>query len=157
MDIFIVVLLMVIAIGLIILEVFFLPGTTIGGIAGACFAIAGIVFAYVQLGSFWGNIILVSSIVIFGAIFVWFIKSNALNKVALNEEIDSKIETVDQEKIKPGDEGITLSRVNPIGKARINGETVEAKSTGEFIDQEMPIVVIKVFPNNVLIEEKKNN
>jgi len=154
MDIFVVVILMVIAIGLLILEIFFLPGTTLGGIAGGIFAIVGIWYAYLRLGIYWGNITLIASIVFFGAAFFWFVKSNALNKIALNEEVSSKIETVNEEKIKPGDEGITLSQVNPIGEARINGERVEVKSTGDFIAENTSVVVIKVFSTNVLVEVK---
>lgn len=156
MEFAIVVILMVIAIGLLILEIFFLPGTTLGGIAGGIFAIVGIWYAYSQLGVFWGNVTLITSIVIFGAAFLWFVKSNALNKIALNEEVDSKIEAINEEKIKSGDEGITLSRVNPIGEARINGERVEVKSTGDFIDENTPIVVIKVYSTNVLVERVEN-
>ena len=156
MEIFIVVILMVFAVGLIILEIFFLPGITVGGIAGGILAIVGIWFAYSQLGAFVGNITLIASIVVFGLIFFGFVKSDTLNKIALKEEIDSTVETVSQEKIKPGDEGITISRVNPMGKARINGETVEVKSTGDFIDPEIPITVIKVYPTNVLVEVKQD-
>ncbi len=152
MEIFIVALLMVIAIGLLILEIFFLPGTTIAGITGAIFAGVGLWYAYSRLGIAGGNISLLASGIAFGGVFLWMMKSGALNKVALNEEIDSKVEGIEKDKIKPGDKGITLSRVNPIGKARINDETVEVKSTGDFIDENIPIVVIKVYATNVLIE-----
>ncbi|MCD7971902.1 MAG: hypothetical protein LUG18_04430 [Candidatus Azobacteroides sp.] len=156
MEIFIVILLLSIAVGLVILEVFFLPGTTFAGIAGVIFAIVGIWYAYMQLGNTWGNISLIGSALVFGGAFTWLVRSNALNKVALNEEIDSKVESICQEKIKPGDEGITISRVNPIGEARINGETIEVKSNGEFIDPEVKIVVLKVYSTNVLVEVKKD-
>lgn len=152
MEIFLVILLMAIAVGLIILEIFFLPGTTISGIAGALFAGGGLWYAYSALGVQGGNITLIASIVIFGITFLWLMKSGALNKVALKEEIDSKVESIEKDKIKPGDRGMTLSRINPMGKVRINGETVEAKSTGDFIDEDKPIVVIKVYATNVLIE-----
>jgi len=141
-----------IAVGLFILEIFFLPGTTFSAIAGAVFAVAGIWFAYSRLGATGGNITVIGSGIAFGVVFLWMMKSGALNKVALKEEIDSKVEGIEKDKIKPGDQGITLSRINPMGKVRINGETVEAKSTGDFIDENQPIVVVKVYATNVLIE-----
>lgn len=152
MEIFIVVLLMIAAVGLFILEIFFLPGTTISGIAGALFAAGGIAYAYIKLGTTAGNITIAASVVVFGIMFLWLMKSGALNKIALNEEIDSKIESIEKDKIKPGDKGISLSRLNPMGKVRINGETVEAKSTGDFIDEGKSIVVLKVYATNVLVE-----
>ncbi|MDR2474995.1 MAG: hypothetical protein LBD45_03975 [Bacteroidales bacterium] len=156
MDIFIILLLMGIAIGLIVIEIFFLPGTTLAGIAGGIFAVVGIWYAYSQVGSMGGHITLAVSVVAFGAAFIWFIKSNALNKIALNEEVVSSVESLNREKIKVGDEGLTLSRLNPMGKARINGETVEVKSTGDFIDQNKTVVVLKVFTTNALVELKKD-
>lgn len=152
MEIFLVTLLMAAAIGLFILEIFFLPGTTISGIAGALFAAGGIGYSYVKMGVTAGNITVAASVIVFGISFLWLMKSGALNKIALNEEIDSKVESFEKDKIKPGDKGISLSRLNPMGKVRINGETVEAKSTGDFIDEERPIVVLKVFATNVLVE-----
>ncbi|MCC8142562.1 MAG: NfeD family protein [Tannerellaceae bacterium] len=55
----------------------------------------------------------------------------------------------------PGDEGITLSRLAPIGKATINGIVVEAKSEEGFIDEEVPLVVVHVDGYNVIVTEKK--
>ena len=152
MEVFLVVLLMLAAIGLFILEIFFLPGTTISGIAGALFAAGGICYSYIQLGVAAGNITIAASALVFGVMFLWLMKSGALNKIALNENIDSKVESIEKDKIKPGDKGITLSRLNPMGKVRINGEIVEAKSTGDFIDEGKPIVVLKVYATNVLVE-----
>jgi membrane-bound ClpP family serine protease len=53
--------------------------------------------------------------------------------------------------IHPGDEGITLSRLAPIGKANICDRVVEAKSTGDFIDENTAIRVIRVDGYNVLV------
>lgn len=57
--------------------------------------------------------------------------------------------------IEPGDEGITLSRLAPIGKARIKGINVEAKSQDELIDENTPIVVIRVDSYNVIVRPKE--
>jgi membrane-bound ClpP family serine protease len=54
----------------------------------------------------------------------------------------------------PGDEGLTLSRLAPIGKARINGITVEAKSMDELIDENTPVEVIRVDGYNVIVKIK---
>ena len=56
--------------------------------------------------------------------------------------------------IVPGDEGLTLSRLAPIGKARINGITVEAKSMDELIDENTPVEVIRVDGYNVIVKIK---
>jgi len=62
--------------------------------------------------------------------------------------------------IKVGDRGIALSRLAPMGKVKVKGQTVEAKSEDEFIDEGTPISVKEVFKTNVLVErifENSNN
>ena len=153
MDIIIIVFLMVAAIGLIIAEIFLLPGITIAGIAGALFAIGGVAFAY-SINVTVGNITLGSSIVVFGGIFLWLLRSNSFSRVSLKTEIESSIESPRDMELKVGDEGITLSRLAPIGKARFNNITVEAKSTGEFIDENTPVFIKRVEGYNVVVESK---
>ena len=65
------------------------------------------------------------------------IRARSFNKVALKTDVDSKLTSSRDLGIEPGDEGITLSRLAPIGKARIKGITVEAKSMDELIDEYM--------------------
>ena len=130
LDIAIIVFLMVAAILLILAEIFLLPGITLAGIGGAIFAIGGVVFA-------------------------WLLRSRSFNKIALKTDIDSKLTSSRDLGIEPGDEGITLSRLAPIGKARIKGINVEAKSQDELIDENTPIVVIRVDSYNVIVRPKE--
>ena len=82
-------------------------------------------------------------------------RSRSFNKIALKTDIDSKLTSSRDLGIEPGDEGITLSRLAPIGKARIKGINVEAKSQDELIDENTPIVVIRVDSYNVIVRPKE--
>lgn len=154
LDILIIVFLIFVAILLLLLEIFLLPGITIASVGGCIFAIGGVIYAY-SVDQSVGHITLVSSIIAFGATFFWLLRTKSLNRVALNTDVDSKLVSSRELGIEPGDEGVTLSRLAPIGKALIKGITVEAKSTGEFIDEEIPVIVIRVDGYNVLVEQKK--
>jgi len=79
-------------------------------------------------------------------------KSKTLDKMSLHTDIDSKVETVDESKIKIGDKGITISRLAPVGKVKINGETVEAKSLYDFIDEDTEVKVTAVNATNVEVK-----
>jgi Membrane-bound serine protease (ClpP class) len=153
MDIIIIVFLMIAAIGLIIAEIFLLPGITIAGIAGALFAIGGVAFAY-SISITVGNITLGSSILTFGGIFLWLLRSNSFHRVSLKTDIESTVESPRNMDLKIGDAGITLSRLAPIGKARFNSITIEAKSTGEFIDENTPVIIKQIEGYNVIVEVK---
>jgi len=142
------------AIALVLVEIFLLPGITLAGIGGGLFAAGGIVYAY-TLNATAGNITLIASAVIFAGIFFWLLRSNSFKRVALHTDVDSKLTSSRELGIEPGDEGITLSRLAPIGKASINGITVEAKSREEFIDEQTPIVVVRVDGYNVVVVPKE--
>ena len=76
LDIAIIVFLMVAAILLILAEIFLLPGITLAGIGGAIFAIGGVVFAY-TVGIWVGHLTLSLSIIAFGVIFAWLLRSRS--------------------------------------------------------------------------------
>ena len=141
---------MIVAVILIIAEIFLLPGITIAGIAGALFAIGGVAYAY-SINITTGNITLGSSIVVFGGLFLWLMRSNSFSRVSLKTDIDSTLTSPRDMALKAGDEGITLSRLAPIGKARFNNITVEAKSLGEFIDEDTPVIIKQVDGYNVVV------
>ena len=154
-DIIIIAFLMAAAIFLIIAEIFLLPGITIAGIGGALMAIGGVAYAY-SLSAFTGNVTLVSSIVVFSGVFLWLMRSNSFSKVSLKADIKSTVDSPRNMNIKVGDEGIALSRLAPIGKARFNNTTVEAKSVNEFIDENTTVVIIRIDGYNVVVESKNN-
>ncbi|SEG21978.1 MULTISPECIES: NfeD family protein [Parabacteroides] len=153
LDIAIIAFLLIVAIVLILLEIFFLPGITLAGIGGFIFAAGGIIFAY-SAGTMIGHISLIASILVFGIAFVWLMRSNSFSRVALKTDINSKLTSSRDLGIQPGDEGITLSRLAPIGKARINGINVEAKSEEELLDENTPVIVVRVDSYNVIVKPK---
>lgn len=153
LDIVIIVFLMVVAILLILAEVFLLPGITLAGVGGFIFAIGGVVFAY-TVGLWVGHLTLAISLVAFCVTFAWLLRSRSFSKLELKTDIDSKLTSSRDLGIQPGDEGITLSRLAPIGKARIKDVTVEAKALDELIDENTPIVVTRIDSYNVTVRPK---
>ncbi|MDR0505691.1 MAG: hypothetical protein LBH32_02580 [Dysgonamonadaceae bacterium] len=154
MDIAIVVVLCLTGIVLILLEIFLIPGITFAAIGGGLFYAGAIWYAYSHLGSAGGTVTLISSIFVFGLAFIWLVKSKALDTIALKTNIESTAATGDFVKIKEGDAGISISRLNPIGKALVNDVTMEAKTLGEFIDEDTEIIVVKVSPTQITVKTK---
>ena len=152
-DIIIILFLMVVSIGLIIAEIFLLPGITIAGIAGILFALGGVAYAY-TINMTVGNITLGASIITFGGLFFWLLRANSFKRVSLKTDIESTVLSPRNMDLNEGDEGVTLSRLAPIGKARFNNITVEAKSLSEFIDENTPVVIKRVEGYNVVVEVK---
>ena len=154
LNVAIIIVLMGLAIGLILLEIFLLPGITLAGVGGLLFAAGGLIFAY-SIGATVGHLTLIISLLLFVAIFVWLLRSQSFNRVALHTDIDSRLESSRDLGIKPGDEGVTLSRLAPIGKANIQGKIVEAKAQDELIDESQAIVVVRVDSYDVVVRRKE--
>lgn len=160
MTIDIIVVFIVILLGIIFLliEIFLLPGISIAGIAGLLIVIGGIAYAYIYLGSTTGNIALVSSVVLLSVSFVLLVRSKTLRKISLDTNIESTVDNSDLKKINIGDTGITISRMNPMGKISINGVMVEGKSyDGDHIDEDTEIVVVGISMSNIIVKRKDTN
>jgi len=152
MDITIVVILLLLGIVFFLLELFLIPGISLAGIAGTVFMGSAIYYAYSQIGSQVGHLTLVSSVILL-AITIWvFVRSKALEKMSLKAEIKGKNDPLENMVINSGDLGITQSRLAPMGKVKVNGHIVEAKTNDDFINPGVQVRVIEVFNTNILVE-----
>jgi membrane-bound ClpP family serine protease len=150
-DILITAVIMIVAVSLLLLETFLLPGITVAGVAGALFALGGIVYAY-SLGPTAGHITLGGSAVLFGGFFAWMLRAKSFRRVALRTNIDATLTSTRDLGLNVGDEGITLSRLAPIGKARFGQVTVEAKAQENLIDEQTPVAILRIDGGNVTVQ-----
>jgi membrane-bound ClpP family serine protease len=156
-DILIILLLASLGILMFLTEIFLLPGVTVAAVAGVTFSIGSIYYAYTRLGLVGGHITIVVSVVVFGFLLVWLIRSRAINKISLTTGIDARVDTSEMNDIQTGDEGVAVSRLNPIGKVRIKDRFVEAKSLSGFIDDGTTIVVVEKLAGQVLVAVKQQS
>lgn len=146
------------ALGIIfmLIEIFLLPGISIAGIVGGALIVGAVVYAYLFLGTTAGTIVLISSLAVLAIAFIWLVKSRSLQKIGLKTNIEESVDNSDLLKIKVGDKGVSLSRLNPIGKIMVNDTIIEGKSIdGSFIDEDIDVEVVKVETYNVLVKEVK--
>lgn len=153
-EILIVVFLVVLGIALILAEIFLLPGLTVAGIAGALSLVGGVIYAFMYIGNTAGFITIGSSAVIGVGAFVYLVKSNAMNRIALETDIDATVDRSDLNSLSEGDRGKAISRLNPIGKVEFGETIVEAKSfDGEFVDDGEFVEIVKVDSMNVMVRK----
>ena len=155
MEILIVIILCLLGLILVLVEIFLIPGITLLAVVGAGFMVGGVYYAFSYIGAGAGSLTLALSVLSVGAAFIYLVKSKTLDKtIALTTDIDSSVASDDYRKIATGDEGLTISRLNPIGKVKVGGIVFEAKSLDEFIDEDMEIVVLKVTPTQLTVKTK---
>ena len=89
------IILVLFGIGLLLAEMFLLPGFGIAGICGLGSLIAAVVIAYIKLAVMWawaGHVTLAACLLL-SAIAVWmFIKSKAMDKMALDTKIEGGVD-----------------------------------------------------------------
>ncbi|BCI64441.1 NfeD family protein [Coprobacter secundus] len=154
MDILIIILLVLIGVVLIILEIFFLPGITVAGFSSLIFFGGGIYYAFVNLGTTAGYVTIAASVVACVVGIIWFMRSKSLDRISLKTDIDSVIPTQVNDSIKVGDEGIALSRLNPMGTVLIGTVQVEGKTREDFIDEGSSVIVERVERTSVIVRKK---
>jgi membrane-bound ClpP family serine protease len=137
----------------LVLEFLVVPGGVVGVISALIIA-GGIGIAYYKYGVLAGNITLIVTVIgILVGIF-FMLRSRTWKKLMLNTQIDSKVNEVDEAKIKVGSEGVTVSRLAPGGKASFDGEIAEVFSAHDFIDENQEIVVLKIEGNKITVKHK---
>lgn len=150
----VVLLLVLVGLLLIVLEFFVVPGVTVAGIGGVLMIAGGVFMAYRTYGTSGGHIALAGSVLCIIAAVVIALRSNSWNRLMLNTNVDGKFQAVVSEANHPlviGDEGVALTRLNPIGKARFGKTVIEAHCPGKFVDQQTKLIVKKVFDNHVVV------
>lgn len=156
MDIAVIVILLFVAVILLLVEMFLIPGLSIAGIGSMLFLGGAIYYAYAFIGAEAGHLTVIGAVIMI-VVAVWiFIRSKALERMSLKTNIESKNDPMQGMDVKVGDTGITSSRIAPMGKIKINGHIVEAKTMDDFIDENIEIVVTEVFSTNVLVERLIN-
>ena len=151
-----VVILALILVGFIflLLEVLVVPGTTVIGFIGAAMMAFGVYSTYAYFGAAAGTYTLAGTLIFSAVALTMAFKSNSWKIAMLDSKIDGKVNLVDIENVKPGDEGITITRLNPMGKALINNEYYEVTSRENLIDPDTKIVILKVDGNQIIVKSK---
>lgn len=147
---------LIIFLGLVfmLLEVLVIPGTTFVGIIGIILMVVGIYFAYTKHGTDIGHYFLGGSVLLSFIVLYLALKSDTWKKATLQTELTGKMNTIDAEKVRVGDEGKAISRLTPMGKALINESYYEVESRGGYVNENSDIVVVKVSGNKIYVNPK---
>lgn len=137
---------------LLVVEVIFVPGTTVVGIAGFVFVVLGIGFAFRYFGSEIGWITTGGAALAFGIGFYFSFKTNVWKRFSLKSAIKSKVNEGELEQLAEGEEGVTISALRPVGKAELTSKIYEVKTQGQYVDSGTRIRIVKIISNQIFVE-----
>ncbi len=155
MSIIAIILLVVLGFLLLLVEFFIIPGITVAGIAALILMAGGVVCGYVFHGNDVGNLIIVITGASMLALLIAALKLKTWRHFGLKSTIDGKVGGIDEEGLKAGDEGVTVSKLAPMGKAMIKGKLFEVRSDGNYIESNKAVVINTIEGNKIIVETKK--
>ncbi|MCF0175479.1 MAG: NfeD family protein [Bacteroidales bacterium] len=146
--------LFLIGILLLLLEVFITPGFGLAGILSVASLVYACARVFYEYGLTAGLITTAAVVLLIIFMIVWFVKTKSWNRLALETSIDSKAGQSASE-AEPGEEGVTISRLAPLGTARIGDRTMEVKSLAGIIPPNTRIRVEMIENGNICVTEIK--
>jgi membrane-bound ClpP family serine protease len=152
MNILIILLLIFLGIVLLLIEFTILPGITIAGIGGILLFAYSIYLAFSSYGPLAGFLTLGFVLIVAPILIVRLFKGKAGKKMVLSTVLTGVANQIDEEKVKIGDIGVTIGRLAPMGKIKVNGEVVEVRSTGTFVDPGEKVRIIQIEKSQITVE-----
>ena len=154
MTLFGIVLMILAGLVLFLLEFLVIPGISIAGIGALILMGVSVYLSFSMFGTTIGVLVLLGVLVSMGLVIALTFRTKTWRRVSLHAQMNSKTIDVTLYGIAPGDTGISVTRLGPVGMVQIGEHRVEGHSEGPFIDQQSQIVVIRIEPSFVVVKLK---
>lgn len=155
MEWFIIVALVVLGLFLVVAEILLLPGITAAAVGAVGCFIGAVILAYMTYGAGTALLVFFGSLVLALAALLVSLRSKTLKRLTLDSNIDS-VASVSADKVVPlGAEGVSLTRLAPMGTVVIDGRSWEAKSFDGYIPPKKAVVVTGFDNTAVVVQLKK--
>ena len=155
MEILILGLLLLLGIILILIEILFIPGTTVFGILGLISIFASDYLSISYFGVEIGIIYSISSGIFCLIMILYALKSDTWNKVSLKNIHSHKVSKNQYSELSIGDIGKSYSSLKPYGKGVFNDKSYEVKSLENFIEENKKIKIINILQDKILVKKIK--
>ena len=147
-----VLLLIICGVILIILELIFIPGTTVLGILGFLSLIGGVVLSFTAFGSATGGIVLIGSVVFSVLALIYSLRAGTWQRFALKTSIDSKVNEGERIDLKVGMKGKSISDLRPIGTAEFMDKLYEVQTNGNYLEAGLNVEIINLADNKIIVK-----
>jgi membrane-bound ClpP family serine protease len=148
-----VILLIGIGLLLIVVELVFVPGTTVVGILGFILTAVGIWISYAALGTTIGHITLASTVLVGAVAFVYSFRSDSWSRFALKDQNRGHVNEDTPHQLEVGEVGKTISALRPQGTALFAERHHEVQTQGEFVAPNKAVRIIGIQQNKIIVEE----
>jgi membrane-bound ClpP family serine protease len=152
MNFLIIIFLVILGIVLLLIEVTILPGITVAGVGSFLVLVYSVYLAFTSYGPLVGFLTLAFVLIVSPLLVYYFFKGKAGKSMVLNTVITGVANEIDAEKVKVGDIGVTIGRLAPMGKIKVNDEVIEVRSTGTFVNPGEKVRIIHIEKSLITVE-----
>lgn len=147
-----IVLLIVCGIAFIIIELIFVPGTTVLGILGVLALVGGVFMSFTNYGQEIGVWILVGTLVFTITALVYSLRAGTWQKFALKSTMTSKVNENEKSDLRVGMEGISISDLRPMGTAEFFDKLYEVQTNGNYLEAGTELEIINLSDNKITVK-----
>ncbi len=142
------------AIGLFLLlvEIYFTPGSSIFGLLGIALLVAANVVAFNVLNNHWAWVVLGLSFLVTMLFLFFLFKMLRSKNFSVQSVISDKVNTIDQDEFSVGEEGISVTALRPEGQARFKNQLVSVFSQGSYIEPNEAIKIVKITSEKIIVD-----
>jgi membrane-bound ClpP family serine protease len=151
-DALLIAFLLFVGVGLLLIEIIFVPGTTVVGIFGVLVSIYAVYHAFAQFGTSTGFIVAIGGGLLNVVVLIWAFKTRAWERFSLKTSIKSKVNENQLQDLQVGTEGIAISSLRPIGKALFGEKEYEVTTGSSFLDSGKKIKIVRITSNRITVE-----
>ena len=149
------VLCLLIGVGLLVVEVF-VPGFGLPGISGIVLLVVGVALTWSAYGPVAGLAVTLISLALAGIAISVSIKSAATGKLSKSalilNEVTPPVEHEEADALT-GNEGVTVTVLNPVGIAEFDGVRLNVVSEGSYLEKGVRVKVQQVEGNKIIVRK----
>ena len=142
----------IVALLLALLEIFVIPGFGLAGIGSIVCAVTDVVLVYNAYGLWPAVGAIAVALAVLGLLLWWVARSKAVDRMALHATISSTNATEAQLSVRPGDEGVAVTRLALVGNARFAGDIRADKHTSALHAPATPVHAVCGSENLITVE-----
>lgn len=135
-----------------LIELIFVPGTTVLGILGLVALVGGVVISFTNFGRATGFWVLTGTILFSILALVYSLRAGTWQRFALNSSMESRVNEDEKLELQIGMKGKLVSDLRPMGTAEFMDKLYEVQTTGPYLEAGNKVEIINLSDNKIIVK-----
>ncbi len=153
MDMLIIVISIILGLFFCVVELLLIPGVAIGAVLSVVCSGYAVYTSFNNYGLVGGVVVTLIILALTTLSVIFSLRAKTWDRFSLKSKISSASTAAPQSSVAIGDRGVATSRLSPMGKVEIAGESYEAKSRSVYIDANREVEVVGFENFSVVVKE----